>query len=89
MNVPNLPAPHVPLSDGSGKMHPTWYNFFNQLMNEVQTNLSQEGLGVPMQSTTNISIIGSSNPTPRFLVDSNTNALKVALGGVIKTVTTV
>jgi hypothetical protein len=89
MNIPNLPAPHVPISDVSGKMHPTWYNFFNQLINESQTNLSQEGLGIPMQSASNISTIGSARPTPRFIVDSDSNSLKVALGGVIKTVTTV
>ena len=64
--------------------------FMNQLTDQLQENISNEGYVVPSQSTANIDIIAASAQAQngiRLLVDSDTNELKAIVNGVVKTVT--
>lgn len=90
MNVPNPPSIFVPLidPDKDNHMHPTWHLFFTQLLQEMQNNLSQQGLNIPQQSTDNISKIQSGNPLPSFLVNSDTGEPYVLVNNVFKKITT-
>lgn len=87
MNIPNIPHQSTPLlSDGN--MHPNWYLYFSQLTDQLQQNVSQEGTGIPKQSTANISRIEAANPTPRIIYDSDLDLGKIAINGVFKTIAT-
>lgn len=88
MNIPNLPPPNQPLHDQNGNIHPAWYYFLSQITQEMQNNLSQEGIKIPMQPTANISKIQTISPDPSFIYDSNLHTVKVAINGVFKTVQT-
>lgn len=89
MKVPNLPHPIEKLIQADGSMHPVWYMFFNQLTKEMQTNLSEEGLGIPQQSSSNISILENKNHLPSFVIDKDAKTLKVSIDGIYKTVQTI
>jgi hypothetical protein len=67
-----------------------WVIFISQLIDQLQTNLSNEGYVVPGQTTDNISVIAASEQAQngiRLLVDTDTNELKAIVNGVVKTVT--
>lgn len=63
MNIPNLPVDNIgTYTDDKGKTYPielseSWTNFLNQLIKELQTNTSNEGLVAPTQSAANITTI--------------------------------
>lgn len=90
MNIPNLPSIMVPLihQDNKNQMHPSWHLFFSQLLQELQANLSQQGINIPQQNTANISTIQLSNPLPSFVTNSDTGEPYVAINGVFKKITT-
>ena len=90
MNIPNLPSITVPLihQENKEQMHPSWHLFFSQLLQELQNNLSQQGINIPQQNSGNISIIQSSKPLPSFVVNSDTGQPYVAINGVFKQITT-
>lgn len=90
MNIPNLPNILLPLTHPENKdqMHPTWHLFFSQLLQELQTNLSQQGIHIPQQNTANISTIQAANPVPSFVVNSDTGQPYVSINGVFKQITT-
>lgn len=90
MNVPNLPNILLPLVDPNkqNQMHPTWHLFFSQLLQEMQNNLSQQGINIPSQTTANINTIQSANPLPSFVTNSDTGEPYVAINGVFKKITT-
>jgi len=83
MNVPNYI--NDSLVDSSGNVTDSWQKFFNQLINELNTNLSDEGTVVPSQSTSNISqLTQSQNGT--LVYDETTHNLMVNIDGTFKTV---
>lgn len=88
MNIPNLPSITVPISTNTGHMHPAWHFFFNQLLQEMQNNLSEEGIWLPQQSTENIQKLEASNPTNSILINKDTQEAYIALNGVFKKITT-
>jgi predicted RNA methylase len=88
MNIPNLPHMSIPITLSSGQVHPDWYKYFNQLTNELQINVSQEGTSIPAQSTSNISSIEANLKTPTLIYDSDLKVPKISVNGVFKTITT-
>ncbi len=80
--------PKEPIVHENGRdIHPVWGAFFDNLINILQRNLSDEGIITPGQSTTDITLL--TNAAPFTLIgDSTTNELKVNLNGVFKTITT-
>lgn len=81
MIIPNFV--HDKVVDGEGNLTPQWIMFFTQLLDQMQLNLSEEGIVAPSQTTSNITIIESDpNNVPlngTLLYDSTTNQLKVRL----------
>ena len=88
MNIPNLPHAMTPLVMNGGNIHPDWYKFFMLLTNELQINQSEEGTSIPMQPTSNISMIQANISTPRIIYDSTLNVPKISVNGLFKTITT-
>lgn len=81
------------LVDSTGAMTPNWVMFFSQLIDQMQANLSDEGVVIPSQTTANISVIKDHDPAPlngTIIYDSTTNQLKVKLSdGNFHVITTV
>jgi len=88
MNIPNLPHISTPLTVDGGRIHDDWYKYFNQLTNELQINVSQEGTSIPEQTTLNINNIEAKLKTPTLIYDSDLNIPKISVNGVFKTITT-
>lgn len=90
MNIPNLPNILLPLinPDKKDQMHPTWHLFFSQLLQELQNNLSQQGINIPNQTTENISKIQNGNPLSSFITNSDTGEPYVSINGVFKKIMT-
>lgn len=97
--IPNLPPIHqelmqqVKLSEGEGKnkryhMHPIWHDFFSQLTTALQKTISQEGVGVPAQTTSNIAALNVPSKNFTLIADNETNELKVLLNGVVNVINT-
>ena len=63
----------------SGELTESWQNVFVQLFDEMQANLSDEGVVSPSQSSANISIIEPNASPGTLIFDSDTNELKVRL----------
>lgn len=78
----------MPLLSEGGHLHPAWQGFFSNLVNYLQTNISQEGFMIPLQSTANIATINAqpTSPVGGMFYDSDLNELKVNINGVLKTV---
>lgn len=53
MNIPNIPLEDLLNKDA--KLQPSWRVWFNQIINQLQTNVSDEGYQLPQQSENNIS----------------------------------
>lgn len=91
MNIPNLPNRNVSLVDPSNKnqMHPLWHNFFDQLLTQLQQNVSQEGFNLPEQTTSNIALLQTGSPDSRTMIYNNTtHKYMVQENGTFKTITT-
>jgi hypothetical protein len=82
------------LVDEERKMTAPWETLFNQLFTEMQSNLSDEGLVAPSQTTVNIGVIQDAQntdgndiyPNGTILYDSTTNQLKVKISGVFRVI---
>ena len=92
MNIPNYE--NAPISDRSGFLTDQWSLLLQQLITELQFNLSDEGYQVPQQPTATITTLqtqfnASSTPSAYFgnlLYDSDTNELKVNINGTFRVV---
>lgn len=71
-----------------GYWTPVWKKIIQTLLQEMQINLSDEGLGIPTQSASDIAIIESGNNRPSFLYDSTNDLGKIKIAGVFKTILT-
>lgn len=58
-----------------------------QLSQALAAGLSDNGLTVPQQTTTNINSLVSMMPSGTLWYDTDTDSLKVNINGVVKTVT--
>jgi hypothetical protein len=92
MNIPNYFTSRF--VDDKGYMTPEYQNFFQQLITQMQLNLSNEGFQLPQQSTTNINHIlsgfnSSTNPSAYYgdvLYDSTTDEAKINIAGTFKVI---
>jgi len=77
---------NMPLVDKNGIMTPEWCQFFNQLISELQNNVSNEGYKLPFLSTSQINQLADVNKSGGSLVyDSTLNLPKININGTWKT----
>ena len=86
MNIPNFI--NAKIVDKDGNLTDVWRNIFMQLFSQLQGGLSEEGIKVPQQTTTNIAQIESGNTVGNIVYDSSLNVLKINLNGTFKTIQT-
>lgn len=84
MNIPNIPHISDSITIDGKTINPSWYRFFEQLVTEMQKNLSQEGIGIPSQSSSNISILQAGNPPPSLIHNKDNGNYYLPVGGVYK-----
>lgn len=86
MKVPNfLPGTKIALPNGD--MHPAWYSTFERLFQEMQGNLSDQGIQSPRQPTATINQLTDPDHGGKTYYDTDTNEMKVNINGVIKVFT--
>ena len=88
MNIPNLPHPAIPIATKSGHMSHDWYRFFSQFITESQKNLSEEGLNIPQQTSSQISVLQAGIPLPSIIYNKETNKPLISVNGVYKEIVT-
>lgn len=84
MNIPNFIDTKI--VDENGKLTNEFRQFFSQLIDQLQYNLSDEGYIIPSQNTVNINKLNASNVDNILLIDNDTNELKIKIGGIFRTV---
>lgn len=93
MNIPNFE--NVRFVGRDGMLTDQWLLIIQQLITQLQTNLSNEGYLIPQLPTTTITDLqtqyaASANPSVYYgnlLYDSTTNQLKVNIAGTFKVIT--
>jgi len=85
MNVPAYSASQV--VDKNGNWTFAWLQVITQLLQQLQTNFSNEGLVLPQQTSSNISTIAPNYPNGIMFYNSSTNTMQVKINGTVKTVT--
>lgn len=91
MNIPNLPATDAWITKnekGHYDFHPHIKSVLQQLFNELQTNVSNEGYKVPQQPTATITQLNTAQSKGALLYDSEQNKLFVNENGTFKEVLT-
>jgi hypothetical protein len=84
MLVPSFPVEKV--IDDKGYLTPAWRTFFEQLLQNMNQSLSNEGIVIPPQTASNIALLTQSmNGT--IIYNSDANSFQGKLGGVFKTFT--
>jgi hypothetical protein len=82
---------HVPsrVVDDKGELTDTYQQYFDNLENQINQNLSTNGYVIPQNTTQDIKTIAASNTNNgvTLVVDSTTGQLKAIVNGVVKTVT--
>lgn len=84
MNVPNYI--HDRLVNKEGLLTEEWQVLIGQLLEELQTNFSNEGLVAPSQTTANINIIQPKALAGTLIYDTDTNQLMVNIDGTFKAI---
>jgi hypothetical protein len=92
MNIPNFE--NVAVTTSGSLLSEVWTLILQQLITELQNNLSNEGYLVPQQPTTTIAMLQAQyalSPVPsvyygNLLYDSTTDQLKVNIAGTFKVV---
>jgi hypothetical protein len=82
---PSLPT--IPILDSNGNMNYDWQLFFQTLVMALQTNIKPEGIVVPQQSTSNISLLTADESIANIIYDSTTDNFKGNIAGTWKTFT--
>jgi hypothetical protein len=84
MNIPNFE--NIKFVDSNGYLTESWQNIMQQLVTQLQQNLSDEGYKVPQQPTATITTLNTAASKGALLYNSTTDALEVNIAGVFKTV---
>lgn len=87
MNIPNMPHISDPITSKGHPINPAWYRFFQQLITEMQNNLSQEGVRIPSQPNQNISKLEASSPSPSIIYNQDEKKYLLPVDGIYKTIT--
>jgi len=74
MNIPNFED--VPFVDKNGLLTDAWKNILQQLFQELQNNVSNEGIMIPQQSAANIIILTTTESIGSIIYDSTNNVFK-------------
>jgi hypothetical protein len=90
MKVPNFAR--IKAVDKEGNFTDEIHNFFDVLLQQMQGNLSDEGIVFPPLSQSDINkIVSSKNPNKKgnatTFFNSDTNQLQILINGVVKTFT--
>lgn len=80
MNIPKFVQDKVIGADG--RLTPSWHQLFSQLLNEMNTNVSNNGFVVPSRTNDDINAMAVNVPNGTILYDSDTNELKAKVNGV-------
>ncbi len=84
MNIPNFE--NIKFVDHNGNLTPQWQLILQNLFQQLQNNLSDEGYKVPQQPTATITALNTAASTGALLYDSTTDELKVNIAGTFKVV---
>ncbi len=85
MIIPNFPTSETWV-DKEGRPTVEFHKTLASLFTVLQSNLSDEGIFVPQQSTTNIAVLNNALSTGALVYDSTTHELKVNINGTFKVV---
>lgn len=85
-NIPTMPPSE--LLDENGQLHHVWHGMFSQLLDQLNTNLTEDGIGIPEKPTARINALAGKVKNGFLVTDSDTNELKIHLNGAFKTITT-
>ncbi len=92
MKIPNFETTPIGILNketGEVNLHPVWNQTLQQLFTQMQQNLSDQGFKIPQQPTATVTKLNNAQSTSALIIDSDTNELKVNLGGTFKVVQTV
>ena len=84
MNIPNFF--NTQFVDEKGYLKPEFQNFFQQLITQLQLNLSDEGYRLPQQPTTTITKLDNAASTAVILYDNTTDEAKVNIAGTFRVI---
>jgi len=77
MKVPNFIDSQVVGQDG--RLTDTWKNIFTQLLDNLQATVSDEGINIPQQTTTDIATLATSKSVGKIIYDKTTNQYKACI----------
>lgn len=80
MNIPNIPPMTTPFVNADGHVTEVWYNVLNQLIIQMQQNVSNEGFKIPQQPNGNILALTSVKSRGAILYDQDNHKLFACLG---------
>jgi hypothetical protein len=72
--------------DENGYLTPEYQNFFQQLISQLQSNLSDEGYKLPQQPTSVITVLNTAASKAAILYDSTTDEAKINIAGTFKVI---
>lgn len=87
MNIPSIPRANI--VDQTGNMEMGWRKFFEQLINEMQANVSNEGYVVPQLNTDQLNQLSTPDNSGRIVFDSDANVMKINNNGTFKEIAVV
>lgn len=84
MNIPNFFVGQF--VDKNGYLTPFYQNLFQQLFTQMQANLSNNGIGLPLQDSATIALLNTTASTGKMLYDSDTDEAKVNIAGTFRVI---
>ncbi len=88
MIIPNIPHKSVSVLKEDGTMSDTWHQFFSQLTDAHQQNLSEEGFVIPSQPASNIQLLNTAGNVSRIIYDKTNGVMKLNNNGTYKNIMT-
>lgn len=87
MSIPNLPNGRK-IADGDGNINDEWLQFFQQLIIALQQVISDEGILLPGQDSTNVDSLNTDKSIRKILFNTTDNVAQVNLTGTFVTIQT-
>lgn len=93
INIPNLIHEPIGQLSEDGKtvhLHPSWFQLFDHLIRELQTNIGFQGFRMPQQPTEEATfLLTGGNQNGKIIYDNKAHAYKGCVNGMVKTFTLV
>lgn len=94
MNIPGIPGFEIGHIDLNGKrftvtLSDEWWLFFTQLVQAIQSNLSNFGYAIPQIDSTTISNLNPTTSKGFLVYNSTTDELEINLAGMFKVITAI